>query len=155
MKPVYSAIQSAHGAHKAGVCKCLIAPKAAFSSIIIKPISGTAILPTPSGYSWQTIEFAPNTFTLEEKVKQSRSGDYYEILVQGTLNQLTAPIQQALNTYANEELIIIVQDVEGRRKLIGNLQRGATIRLKHKHNRIQMVEIDIVWESAMLLPFIE
>ena len=134
MKLVYGDIQIATGIHVAGICSLYVVPK---EWIAIDPVidfdTGKVLTPVQlaSGKFWIRMNLLEPTYLFTETPKDSKSGDYKEAALSGTLNYYSYDLQQILETLRRCELVALVTDLNQRRRLIGTSENGMIFRYSH------------------------
>ncbi|MFC4261937.1 hypothetical protein ACFOWM_03540 [Ferruginibacter yonginensis] len=125
MKPAYSNITIATGAHVPGICKIEVAPLHTLSSrIFTNFITGEINEPLVLTTSMIDIPLIPNSCKISSKSKSSRAGDYFEISIEGLLNELTTVQFRRLETLRYEKLITLVTLLNKSQLLIGSNSDG-------------------------------
>lgn len=106
------------------------------------------------------IDLVPDTYEFDEKPKSNRGGAYYEVTLQGNLNNITPETLLSLETLRHHELVVIFKDRRGRFKVIGDQDSGMTLRFADKEDNtrqggLQTVALDLTMDSEKAALFYE
>ncbi len=162
MKPIYNNLTLTTGAYFAGISKIKIVPR----EWITEPIeidfeTGKVIneVLLAEGKQWLNLELTENSYDFEEKIKSSRSGEYYDIVIQGTINNISPELLQILETIRYHEMVAVAMDRQRRWKVIGNKDAALLFRFSNKENNNQggqqICSIDLSMQSEHTSPFYE
>lgn len=162
MKPIYNNLTLTTGAFSSGICKIKIVPKEWLAEPIETDFATGKVIDVillQDGKQWLTLELAENTYDFDEKLKSGRAGDYYEIIIQGLINNISPELLQILGTLRFHEVVAIVMDRQRRWKVIGNLDAALLFRFSNKENNNQggqqICSIDLSMQNEHPSPFYE
>lgn len=158
MKPVYSNVILAEGAHVAGICKLQLAPREWLEENIELDFDTGKITDAVNfidDRDWLEIELTQESYEFDEKPKSNKSGSFYEISVAGILNKYTADAQQVLETYRYHEFIVLLTDKNNVQRLVGNEEKGML--LQHDHSNKsgageERLDVSLLMESEATAP---
>src|SRR6185503_9054385 len=127
MKQVYANIEATTGPHRGGICLVEIAAKEWMpSAMLTNFINGKAIQISElsDNKTWLRLQFLEESFEFSENTKSSRAGNFYEQIINGTINDCDDELYQALETLRNHEFIAKITDKQQRVKVCGNVDGG-------------------------------
>ncbi len=160
MKLVYSDIAPAHGPHIAGICSVFVAPRQWLASNPLIDFETGKVLASvelQDNKFWIKIDLLPQTYLFDENHKDSKSGDFKETTLSGTLNFYNYNLQQQLETLRRCQLVVLLTDMNKRRRLIGGMETGMLFKYSHKVNnkngREEDVQVDMIMDSEDPAPF--
>ncbi len=160
MKAVYNNLLPATGTHIAGICKVWIAPKEWLVNRLYKIFSTNTITTTivlQPGKQFIELNLLPDKYEFEELPKIGKQGEYFDISLQGLLNNIAAGTQQALITYRYHEFIVVFKDRRGRYRIAGNDDTGMQFQYSNKETSNgggkQTVPISLAYQSEFAVPF--
>ncbi len=161
MKNIYSDIKFTPGLYAAGIYSILIAPR----EWLLFPLQinfATGIVDhevhlAPERKFLQ-LDLVPDSYVFEEKPKESRGGPYFQTQVQGNINNITPELYSSLSSITNHEVIAILYDKRGRKKIVGTHESALNVRFTNKEDSsrqggIQIVSIDLSMDTENLAPF--
>ena len=155
MRPVYENITLAPGANKPRLCSLLIAPiEWLQGDVVVDYNSGMILEPPVLNNGWLELKLAPESYDYEEKPKSNRAGQYYEITIAGTANQITPEIQLVLNTLRFHQLVVRAKDKHGNIKYVGTRESGAVFQFANANAALQKVDITLSYDSEYPAPYI-
>lgn len=103
---------------------------------------------------WINLQFVPNTYSFQEKKRESKSGHFFEVIMEGTFNYLSPESQQVLKTLQFAELIALVMDERRHIKVIGNSEHGALFKFAHDlPSNQETVRVSMLTERETLSPY--
>lgn len=105
-----------------------------------------------------SLDLVPDSYIFEEKPKESRAGQFFQVMVQGNINDITPELLTSLNTIRNHEVIAILHDKRGRKKIVGDETSALLFRFGNKEDNtkqggIQVCSIDMTMDSENTAPF--
>jgi hypothetical protein len=160
MKNIYADISTTSGFYKAGICKIFLAPREWLNAPVLPNfLNGTVTTPLTfiAGKNFIAFNAVPDSVDLEEKPKTGRSGDYYDVSLAATLNNITPLLLQQLETIKYSELVALVMDRNKRYKIIGNQDKGMHLTVGNKETAsqggTQLCSIDLSMQNEALSPF--
>ena len=141
MKQVYNNINLLNGAVKTGLCKILIAPREwLINTVDIDFTTGKVIseIAFIFGKNWIELQFTPLSYDMQETPKTNRAGEYIETVIKGTINNTEADTLQVLNTLRYHEFIVVAQNRNGLKKILGDTEKGMIFSFgtKNPHNNL-------------------
>lgn len=159
----YANIKVTQGLYAAGICQVKIVPREWLTDPWVADfLTGKVIdeILLEPDRSFITLELVPDSYEFEEKPKSNRGGSYFEVTVQGNLNNITPALLASLETVRYHELVAILKDKQRRYKVVGNKEAGLAFRFANKEDAtkqggIQVCAIDMTMDSAELSPFYE
>lgn len=159
MKLVYADFQPAPGVHVAGICSVYIAPRqwlAANPAIDFttgKVLNAVALL---SNKFWIRMDLIEDSYLFDEDPKDSKSGDYKETTLTGTLNYYGYDLQQILETLRRSQLVVLLTDMNKRRRLAGDADNAMRFTYKHTQKndpRQDIITINMIMQTEDPAPF--
>ena len=161
MKPSYSNINLTTGHYAGGIYKIKIAPKEWLAFPITPNFSSGKVIDEvllQDGKEFIELECAPDTYEFDEKPKSNRGGSYFEITIQGTVNNVTPELLATLETLRYHEVVAILYDKRRRLKVVGNEYAGLVFRYSNKEDStkqggLQICAIDLTMDSDKASPF--
>ncbi len=163
MKTSYANIKATQGLYAAGICQVKIVPREWLTDPWVADFATGIVVNEillEEDREFITLELVPDSYEFEEKPKSNRGGSYFEVAIQGTLNNITPALLASLETVRYHEMVAILKDKQRRYKVVGNKDAGLVFRFGNKEDAskqggIQMVSIDMTMDSDNLSPFYE
>lgn len=163
MKPTYSNIKFTEGLYTAGHYLIQIVPREWLLDAIIPDFNTGKVIDEillQDGRAWLNLECVPDTYEFDEKPKSNRGGSYFEVTVQGTINNITPELLAALETMRHHEIVAVLKDKQRQLKVVGNIDTGMVFRFANKEDSskqggMQVCAIDMVMDSDTATPFYE
>jgi hypothetical protein len=162
MKPAYNNIAAKTGSFTGGINQIKIAPRDWVQDVISADFATGKVIDEIylfDNKKWLVLECSQESLDLDEKPKGGRSGEYVEITIQGSLNDLSPEILQTLETLKQYELIAIIRDNQKRFKVVGDTDSGLILRFSNKETSAkggtQICNIDLSMQSEYYSPFYE
>lgn len=160
MKPIYNNVLVTTGRYTAGICKILIAPREWLVNTWIKDFSTNVIINTitlQEGRAWLELELVEDTYDFSEKPKESKAGPYFDMSLDGLINDLDEDTLQILNTYRYHEFVGIILDRKRRQIVSGNKDAGMILRMgretQNKQGGTNEIPISLTIQNEELCPF--
>jgi len=162
MKQKYSNVTLSSGHYRAGICQIKIAPKEWLLDPVIidfnTNIVNHEVLLKPD-FNFLTLDFTPDSYEFDEKPKSSRGGSYFEVTLQGMVNNITPDILATLETFRYHEMVAIIKDKNKRMKVVGDQDAGLIFRFTNKESSnqggVQQCAVDLTMDAEKLSPFYE
>src|SRR5436190_18518264 len=163
MLRTYTDIKPTSGLYTAGICEIMIVPREWLTDAWVAEFADNKVVHEillDYGYEFITLELTPESYEFDEKPKTNRGGSYFEITVQGNLNNITPELLQSLETIRYHEVVAILKDKRRRYKVVGNKDAGLVFRYANKEDTtkqggLQVVAIDMTMDCDKLSPFYE
>jgi hypothetical protein len=160
MNPVYNSLFNKKGVHTGGLCSLYVVPKNwLLNDTNIDFTSGEILTPVTlqAGRNWMVFEIVPANFSFTEIPKDTKSGEYYETTISGSLNNYNQAIQQVVESLRfPEQLVCIVKDRQDRPKLIGNINFGMRLTATHSNTNNpgkETLDLLLTYTSETLAPY--
>ncbi len=163
MKTSYANINVTQGLYAAGICQVKIVPREWLTEAWVADFSTGKVISEillQEDREFITLNLVPDSYEFEEKPKSNRGGSYFEVSVQGTLNEITPELLATLETIRYHEMVAILKDKKRRYKVVGNKDAGLVFRFGNKEDAtkqggLQICAIDMNMDSDNLSPFYE
>jgi hypothetical protein len=160
MKPAYSDLIYQKVIHSAGLWKMVIIPREwILDDLLIDFETGRVMdIPAIDGTKfWLQLECTDLSYEYAENPKKTKSGDYYEVNISGSLNTFDFGLQRVLETVRMSELVVIMTDRNKRRKIIGSRENGMALKITHvvknaSHSQEEL-QLDLTGMFEELPPF--
>ena len=160
MKQVYNTLTLKAGATNAGISKIEVAAKDWLTEDIKIDFSTGNVktaISLSTGKSFIELQFAPLSYSFDEKPKTNKSGNSVETTILGKLNDVDDAALLVIETLRYSELIVIATDRKGRKRIVGNQEFGCLFSFSNKQsnnpNGIQDAQITIVYDSEYYSPY--
>jgi hypothetical protein len=156
MKLAYADMKPATGHHVAGICSIYVAPKQwldADPQIEFETGRVMNAIALKDNKFWIRIDLVPQSYNFVETPKDSKSGDFKEIALSGTLNFYNFFLQQQLETLRRCQLVVLLTDMNKRRRLIGDTNAAMVFKYGHSVNKEEIVQVNMIMESEDPAPF--
>jgi len=159
----YANIKATSGLYAAGICQIKMVPREWLTEAwTVDFLTGKVIseILLEDDREFITLDLVPDSYEFEEKPKSNRGGSYFEVMVQGTLNNITPELLATLETVRYHEMVAILKDKQRRYKVVGNKEAGLIFRYSNKEDStkqggLQVCAIDMAMDSDKLNPFYE
>lgn len=134
----YGNITLSTGAHEGGICSIKIAPRQWIGSdISIDFLTNTvnAALdfsgsPLPNN-DIIALELVPDSFFHNEKPVNSKTGNYFDVSIGGSVNNMTPFLKMIIDSLRYDELVALVIDHSGKTRLVGNRETGLSMQVNY------------------------
>lgn len=160
MKLIYGDIKPISGLHIAGICSVYVAPREWLAADPLADFDSGRILSAvqlKDNKFWIKIDLLQPTYDFEETPKTSKSGDYIETNLTGTLNYYNYELRQMLETLRRHDLVTMIQDQNKRRRFIGDTSTGMILsysyKLKNGKDREESIQINLNAQTEDPAPF--
>lgn len=161
MKKIYRNIELKEGVHNGGICKIEIAPIEWLEERIDTDFATGAVFDAllTTGKDWIVVSLTPESYLFEERAKTGKAGQYYEIIVGGTTNELDPTIKQLLETLRYHQFIIKATDRDRRTRVIGNVDKGMKMSISGANKNTEgggviNIAVDFAIDLEIMPPFI-
>jgi len=152
----FTDIRPATGEHVAGICSLYVVPRQWINTDPVIDFETGKVLTAvdlKENTFWIRIDLLQPSYEFTETPKDSKSGDYKEIALTGTLNFYNYILQQQLETLRRCQLVVLLTDMNKRRRLIGDSSAGMLFKYAHSVHKEEAVQINMMMESEDPAPF--
>lgn len=159
MKTVYSDIKPAEGQHVAGICSLYVVPREWLAEDPLIDFESGRVLNAVAlkdNKFWIRLDLIQPTYNFEELPKSNKSGDYKESSLTGELNFYNYFLLQQLETLRRSQPVVLLTDMNKRRRLIGDTQAGMILNYSHTIKNDppeEKVTINMIMESEDPAPY--
>jgi hypothetical protein len=160
MKPKYSDINLTTGIFSSGIYNIKAVPREWLNAPVLKDFNSntvTAAITLIGGKTWFELELTPDSYEFDEKPKSNKGSDYFDISLQGNINNLTTDILLILETLRSHELVVILTDRQKRKRVAGNRDNGMILRFgineKSDQGGNQVIALDLTMQNEFASPF--
>lgn len=161
MKASYANLTLTQGLYAAGICEIQIVPREWLQDPYTVDFNTGKVIDQillEADRNFITLEFTPESYEFDEKPKSNRGGSYFEVQVQGNINNITPELLVTLETIRYHEMVAILKDKQRRLKVVGNKDTGLVFRFANKEDTtrqggLQICAIDMTMDSEKLSPF--
>lgn len=159
MKQVYGSIKPVSGLHVAGIINLEVVPREWLAAdpeidfITGKVLNILSLVPGKFMLGLQLVHWS---YLFDEIPKESKSGDYYQVSLSGSLNTFNYQVQQYLSTLKQSELVAIVTDRNKKKKVIGDTASGMKLSVGHTQKNDphkEEVQIELYYECEDFPPY--
>lgn len=159
MKQTYGDINYLQQQHVAGLCNMQVTPREWLQSDPIIDFATGKVLITPTlkaGRFWLQMQMVPQSYNYDVQTKDSKAGTYKEIKAGGTLNVFNYRLQQILETIEKSDLVTVIDDRKGRKRIIGNTTSAMKLsyEISHKNNPgMEKISLQLTYTSEIVPPY--
>lgn len=157
---MYNSLAFKTGSKNSGICTVKIIPKEWVANLFAIDFDSGKVLTALTlqpGREYIDLNFTADSYAYEEKPKSNKSGPYFEVTCNGTLNDLDAVSQQILESLKNHEFICLVKDRNKKEKIVGNPLYGMRLQMGYKQANssggTEVQSIDLTMDCEDRPPF--
>jgi hypothetical protein len=159
MKSIYADIAPATGPHNGSICSVYVIPREWLAADpVIDFETGRVLIAAElkENKFWIRMDLLQQTYDFEETPKSNKSGDYKESALSGELNLYNYMIRQQLETLRRSQPVVLLTDMNKRRRLIGDTETGMIFSYNYslKNNPgEEKITINMIMESEDPAPY--
>lgn len=159
MKSIYADIAPIDGSHNGGICSVYVIPREWLAADPVIDFETGRVLTAAQlkdNMFWIRMDMLQPTYLFKETPKSNKSGDYTESTLTGDLNWYNYLVRQQLETLRRSQPVILLTDMNQRRRLIGDTETGMIFSYAYSLNNNpgeEKVSLNMIMETEDPAPF--